>query len=168
MKRINEVALSAKRYRNDEFNPAHSEWSISINDYNEAMNISPVQSVCRINYRLMPGVDVTPLIERTKRSARKHGLKCKVLRQSKPLYTPLDAPLVRTALKITGSRKAATVAYGTDGAAFCNKMKQLVVLGPGDIAQAHTVDEWIELEQLHRGVEVYRQFIDHVCVKGKA
>ena len=47
-------------------------------------------------------------------------------------------------------------------------MKTLVVLGPGDIAQAHTVDEWVEVEQLHRAVELYRRFIDHVCVQGQA
>ena len=46
------------------------------------------------------------------------------------------------------------------------RMKKMVVLGPGDIAQAHTVDEWIELEQLHKGVEVYTRFIDHVCIQG--
>jgi len=45
-------------------------------------------------------------------------------------------------------------------------MKQMIVIGPGDIAQAHTVDEWIELEQLRQGVEVYSRFIEHVCVKG--
>ena len=60
------------------------------------------------------------------------------------------------------------VPYGTDGVAFCTRMKQMIVLGPGDIAQAHTVDEWIELDQLNRGIEVYSRFIDHVCVRGKS
>lgn len=166
MKKINELALTSKRFRNEEFKPAHSEWSIGMNDHNAAMNISPVQSVCRISYRLMPGVDVTPLVERTKKAARKHGLKCEVLRKAEGLYTPPDSPLVKTALKITGNRKATTVPYGTDGVAFRAKMKQLIVCGPGDIAQAHTVDEWIELDQLRRGVEVYSDFIEHVCVKG--
>ena len=165
MKKINDLVLSSKRYRNDEFKPAHSEWSISINDHNVAMNVSPVQSVCRISYRPMPGIDVIPLIERTRKCARKYGLKCRVLGHGKPLYTPPDSPLVRTALKITGSRKATTVPYGTDGVAFCTRMKQLIVLGPGDIAQGHTVDEWIELDQLNRGIEVYSRFIDHVCVR---
>ena len=166
MKKINELALSAKRYRNDEFKPAHSEWSISINDHNVAMNITPVESVCRIGYRLMPGVDVTPLIERTKKCARAHGLKCTISHMGQPLYTPLDAPLVKTALKIAGKSKPRTVPYGTDGIAFCTRMKQLIVIGPGDIAQAHTVDEWIELAQLRCGVDVYGRFIDHVCVRG--
>jgi len=168
MKKINDLVLSSKRYRNDEFKPAHSEWSIGINDHNVAMNISPVQSLCQISYRLMPDIDVTPLIERTQASARKHGLKCQVSRHGLPLYTSPDAPLVQTALKLTGSRKATTVPYGTDGVAFYAKMKQMIVLGPGDIAQAHTVDEWIELEQLHKGVEVYSRFIDHVCVKNES
>ena len=44
-------------------------------------------------------------------------------------------------------------------------MKQMIVIGPGDIAQAHTVDEWIEVEQLHRGVDLYARFIEHVCVE---
>ena len=164
MKKINDLALTAKRYRNDEFKPAHSEWTISINDHNVAMNISPVQSVCRISYRLMPGVDVTPLIERTKKCARQYGLKCSVMPQGQPLYTSPDSELVRMALQVTGGRKATTVPYGTDGIAFCSKMKEMIVIGPGDIAQAHTVDEWIEVEQLRRGVDVYGRFIDRVCV----
>ena len=164
MKKINEIALTSKRYRNDEFKPAHSEWSISINDHNVAMNISPVQSVCRISYRLMPGVDVTPLIERTKKCARQHGLKCSVLGGGQPLYTDPNSPLVRLALDITGTRKATTVPYGTDGIAFCKKMKQMIVIGPGDIAQAHTVDEWIELEQLHKGLDVYGRFVERLCL----
>lgn len=31
-----------------------------------------------------------------------------------------------------------------------------VVLGPGDIAQGHTKDEWIEVQELKKGVDVYR------------
>ena len=166
MKKINELALNAKRYRNDEFDPPYSEWSISINDHNVAMNISPAQSVCRISYRLMPGVDATPLVERTKKAAQKYGLKCTMLGMDQGIYTPPDSLLVQTALKITGKRKPRTVPYGTDGVAYVERMKQLVVLGPGDIAQAHTVDEWIKTEQLNMGVDVYSRFIEHVCVKG--
>ena len=47
-------------------------------------------------------------------------------------------------------------------------MKNLVVLGPGNIAQAHTADEWIEVDQLRKGVDIYSRFIDLVCVNGSA
>ena len=168
MRKINDLVLSSKRYRNEEFSPPHSEWSIGINDGNVATNISPVRSVCTVSYRLMPGVDPTRLLERTKAKARECGLKVEVRFPGEPVYTPPDAPIVRTALRLTGTRKPTTVAYGTDGLAFREKMRDLVVLGPGNIAQAHTVDEWVRIDQLRKGVDLYERFIDHVCVRGES
>jgi acetylornithine deacetylase len=168
MSKINDLVLSSKRYRNEEFNPPHSEWSIGINDNNVATNISPVTSVCTVNHRPMPGIDVNPLIERARAKAKAQGLKIEIFKPGNGLYTSPDASIVQTALKMTGTRKAGTVAYGTDGLAFSTKMKSLVVLGPGNIAQAHTVDEWVEIDQLKKGVDLYARFIDHVCVKGQA
>ena len=168
MKKINDLVLSSKRYRNEEFSPPHSEWSIGINDGNVATNISPVRSVCTVSYRLMPGIDPTRLLERTKAKAEECGLNVEVRRPGEPVYTPPDAPIVRTALRLTGTRKPTTVAYGTDGLAFREKMRDLVVLGPGNIAQAHTVDEWVRIDQLRKGVDLYERFIDHVCVRGES
>ncbi|MSR84189.1 MAG: acetylornithine deacetylase [Candidatus Latescibacteria bacterium] len=165
MKKIYELVLRSKRYSNDEFSPPQSEWSIGINDYNPATNITPIRSVCTIRYRPMPGVDSAGLIRRTRELARQHGLECQVHWVGEPLYTPPDSPLVQTALALTGTRVSRTVPYGTDGTAYAVRMKNLVVLGPGDIAQAHTVDEWVEIDQLHRAEELYTRFIDHVCVQ---
>ena len=164
MKGIYDQVISTKKYRNDEFEPPQSEWSIGINDHNIATNISPKMSVCTINYRPMPGVDPEPLIDKTIASAKKNGLKCEVRRVGDPVYTQPSSTLVQTALSITGKRKAQTVPYGTDGMAFVKKMKNLVVIGPGDISQAHTVDEWIDIEQLKQSVDLYSRFITHVCV----
>ncbi len=166
MRSIYDLVLKSPRYRNDEFTPPHSEWSIGINDHNIATNVTPVQSICTISYRPMPGAPVDDLIERTRRTAAKHGVKFELKFSGHPLYTPPDSALVRTALAMTGTKSSATVPYGTDGLAFATKMKNLVVLGPGDIAQAHTVDEWVEVAQLNKAVDLYARFIDHVCVRG--
>ncbi|MFA6111743.1 MAG: M20/M25/M40 family metallo-hydrolase [Candidatus Latescibacterota bacterium] len=166
MKRIYDLVLASPRYRNDLFSPPCSEWSIGINDHNVATNMTPVRSVCTISYRPMPGIDANGLVRRTEACAARHGLECEVFQVGDPLYTPADAPLVRTALRLAGKRRPRTVPYGTDGMIFVQKMKELVVLGPGDIAQAHTVDEWISVEALRRGVDLYSRFIEHVCVCG--
>ena len=55
-----------------------------------------------------------------------------------------------------------TVCYGTDGGEMV-ELNNRVVIGPGDIAQAHTTDEWIELEQLERGADVYASAIRRWC-----
>ncbi len=167
MKKINDLVLTSKRYRNDEFTPPHSEWSIGINDHNMATNIYPVTSTCTINYRPMPGTSIEGLIERTKKAAKKHNIKVEVTRPGEPVYTDPTSAFVATSLKVSGTRKARTVPYGTDGLAYRVKMDDLVVLGPGDIAQAHIVDEWVEVDQLRKGVKLYERFIDHVCVLGK-
>ncbi len=45
------------------------------------------------------------------------------------------------------------VPFGTDASAFGDEVPT-VVFGPGSIAQAHTVDEWIAVEQLHKATAV--------------
>lgn len=47
------------------------------------------------------------------------------------------------------------VPYGTNAASIAAAGIPSAVLGPGSIAQAHTADEWIAIEQLELAVEVY-------------
>lgn len=47
------------------------------------------------------------------------------------------------------------VRYGTDASNFANAGIPGIVLGPGSIDQAHTKDEWLELDQLDKGIDVY-------------
>ena len=46
--------------------------------------------------------------------------------------------------------------YGTDASQYGSMAAiPTIVIGPGDIAQAHTHDEWIELDQVDKAVQVY-------------
>jgi acetylornithine deacetylase len=49
------------------------------------------------------------------------------------------------------------VPYGTDAGPLGSSGLPCLVFGPGDIAQAHTRDEWIELEQVRLAAEAYYQ-----------
>jgi acetylornithine deacetylase len=51
--------------------------------------------------------------------------------------------------------KLVGVPYGTDAAAISAVDVPTVVFGPGAIAQAHTADEFIEIDQLERGAELF-------------
>jgi acetylornithine deacetylase ArgE len=53
--------------------------------------------------------------------------------------------------------------YGTDGSKLASVGIETVVCGPGNIAQAHTADEYIEIEQLERAVRLYRRLISDWC-----
>jgi acetylornithine deacetylase len=47
------------------------------------------------------------------------------------------------------------VPYGTDAVVFDEVGAPTVVFGPGSIQQAHTCDEWIAIDQLHKATEIY-------------
>jgi acetylornithine deacetylase len=49
------------------------------------------------------------------------------------------------------------VPFGTDAAALSAAGVPTIVFGPGSIAQAHTCDEFIEIQQLEFGVAVFRR-----------
>jgi acetylornithine deacetylase len=69
---------------------------------------------------------------------------------------------VRAACEASGVPVPQTVPYGTD-AFFYPESVEMVILGPGDIAQAHTNGEWIELAQLHDAVNVSMRMIERLC-----
>ncbi len=80
-----------------------------------------------------------------------------------PFSTSADSELVQTALHVTGTETTHTVPYGTDGLVFGKNM-ELIVLGPGDIRQAHTINEWMDLDQFNLAIEAYKALIRTFCV----
>ena len=129
--------------------------------------MTAVQSICTVYFRPAPGHDAEALIERSRKAAAQCGIDFEVLWAGQPLYMDPESDFVREVLALSGNEKAQTVSsqtvsYGTDGAVL-TEMKKLVVLGPGDIAQAHTQDEWILLDQLEKGTQLYAKLIRHWC-----
>lgn len=62
--------------------------------------------------------------------------------------------------KATGrTPRVAGVPYGTDAGPLGATGLPCVVFGPGDIAQAHTKDEWVELDQVRAASEAYFQIV---------
>jgi acetylornithine deacetylase len=53
-----------------------------------------------------------------------------------------------------GSHQVLSVPFGTDASTIANTGIPAVVFGPGDIAQAHTCDEWVAIEQLEKAEEI--------------
>jgi acetylornithine deacetylase len=79
------------------------------------------------------------------------------------METPRDAAIVRVAQeavrRINGQRPVRGVAFGTDAAELSARGIPCVVLGPGDIAQAHTSDEYVEIQQVVKAAAIYREIM---------
>ena len=75
------------------------------------------------------------------------------------LETDPGLPLVRQLMRCAGQRRPQGVHYFSDAAVLASGGIPSVLLGPGDIAQAHTADEWIELTQLERATRLLVKFL---------
>ncbi|MFN0054704.1 MAG: M20 family metallopeptidase [Planctomycetales bacterium] len=162
MKQIHDELERDPQWRNTEFDPPTVSWNIGINDHTKAVNITPPQSVCTVYFRPMPGQDAESLMERARRAAEKCGIEFRRGSGGPPLYVDPRSQFVQEVLQIAGRETPRTVAYGTDGV-MLGELANKAVLGPGDIAQAHTHDEWIALEQLESGTRLYGRLIERYC-----
>ncbi len=76
------------------------------------------------------------------------GMHVRVQGRVPALATAADSTAVRAAVDFGGLPSDEHVTYGTDGGAFCSAGIETVICGPGDIAQAHGADEYVEIAQL--------------------
>jgi acetylornithine deacetylase len=63
-------------------------------------------------------------------------------------------------LRSVGQRQPVGVRYFCDASVLAHGGIPSVVFGPGDIAQAHTADEWISVAALERGRMLLRGFLE--------
>jgi acetylornithine deacetylase len=83
------------------------------------------------------------------------------------METPATAEIVQVAERLTG-HSAGSVAFGTEAPYLRSLGIDTVILGPGNIAQAHQPNEFIEVEQLQPMIGILTQLIKHFCVSPKS
>ena len=126
-------------------------------------NIVPDGCTISIDRRTLPGEtegsvrrEITALLKSKKLSATIWSTK---LAPALALETDDKLPLVREFLRSVGQSRPAGVDYYCDAAVLSAGGIPSVVFGPGDIAQAHTADEWISLVELERGKNRLKKFL---------
>ena len=73
--------------------------------------------------------------------------------------TDPELPIVQQFLRATGQRETRGVDFFCDAAIIAQAGVPCLVFGPGDIAQAHTANEWISLTSLRRGTRLLDRFL---------
>lgn len=127
------------------------------------INIIPDRCLAKIDGRYIPGQSLDEIKNELEQMARQHlgpeaTFRIIDTNGSLPLDSPSDSPLVRKLQQVVGqaggSGEPQGVNYFADTGPFTAGGIMSVLFGPGDIAQAHTADEHLELDQLYRATEV--------------
>ncbi len=91
--------------------------------------------------------------------APESGVSFRIMSSTPGLRPETDGAAEQMARRITGDNGSHVVAYGTEGGLFQGAGWSTVVCGPGDIAQAHQPDEFIEISQFEAGETFIRKVI---------
>jgi acetylornithine deacetylase len=77
-----------------------------------------------------------------------------------PLNTLENQSIVHLVKTITSNQQVSTVSYAAEAGQFAEAGFESIICGPGSIAQAHKADEFIEKEQLAKGVLMIEKLVE--------
>jgi acetylornithine deacetylase len=117
-----------------------------------------------LDRRWLPGESEAQLMRELRALLRRRGLTASIQRirdaTCEPLATDPRQPLVGRFLGCAGQSAPASVDFFSDAGVFSAARTPSVLFGPGDIAQAHTPDEWIEIDQVEQAKNHLRRFLE--------
>jgi succinyl-diaminopimelate desuccinylase len=123
-----------------------------------AINIVPEQVTIDLDYRLIPEQNQTKLLQNLK-NLQKDGLTIdlKILKQLPALFTDPNHFFVQNLHNIS-KQDIIGLPYGTDAAYLANReiidsKIPFVIYGPGNPANIHKANEFIEIEQIFEAIE---------------
>lgn len=124
-------------------------------------NIVPDRTEAEIDIRLTPSLHddggAAALVMSVLRD-KAPELRLENLHENPPMETEADHPVIE-ALLAAGVGKRTGAPWFSDAAHLSAAGIPSICIGPGSIYQAHTVDEFIDLADLEKSVDVFRRFI---------
>ncbi|OYO25373.1 acetylornithine deacetylase [Enemella dayhoffiae] len=153
----------------------HSTLSTNIVHGGIAGNTVPERCSVEFEFRGLGELDAQATMDRIEAYAREveqqmraehpsAGVDFDVIAMVPGLETPADAETRSLGEALGGVRSEGKVTYGTEAGQFSGAGIETIVCGPGDIAQAHKADEFVELDQLIACEAFVARLISHLSL----
>lgn len=169
-------ALLASRSRMQaEYSDAHFDVPVPTMNLGSIRGGDSPNRICaecelKVDIRLLPGMQISAVREQLRsvvsRAVAGSGLVVefdKVFHGTPPMTTDPQGEIVSVAEKLTG-HAAGSVNFGTEGPFLNSLGMDTVVLGPGDIDQAHQANEYIEQSRIEPMQDLLQKMITHFCM----
>ena len=163
---LNELRLIEKELmvapRNERFDPPYATLQVVLINGGTATNIVPVSCSVDFDLRALPGVDANTIDQRVRAFVARECLPelqhvapearidVAIANQVPSFAAGANSEAVALALSLAGQNETYAASYATEAGLFQDGGSPSVVIGPGDIAQAHTADEWIAKDQIEK------------------
>lgn len=144
------------------FHPPFTTLHVGMIEGGTAHNITAADCRFAVEMRVVPGEDIAAHEAAFVEAARKLDAAVKAVRPEAGVHldrffgVPGLVPEVEgeaeaLARRLTGDNATGVVSYGTEAGQFQEAGYSAVVVGPGDIAQAHQPDEYLEVSEFEAG-----------------
>jgi acetylornithine deacetylase len=167
--RLESIAAQIQEDQHDAFDPPFTTLNIGLIHGGSAKNVLAGECRFTLEWRPVPtqssgyllNLFRTAIQEETQRDP---GFECEVdaNRADSGFETLPESPLIKLMERLTGI-ESGTVAFGTEAAQMKLLGSEAVVIGPGDIREAHRTGEFVPVDELERCAEILRESIIELC-----
>jgi acetylornithine deacetylase len=158
MKSVFERLRTDKSLQDADYAPPFSDFNVVIDNHGAAVNVTVPKATARIKFRYSAKIDPSPVLQAVQDAAKRFSIAVTEAREGFPPELPADHPLVRHCVDMV-ERPPTTAPYGTD-ASELQAIAPCVVLGPGDIAEAHTPTEKVRVAELVAAVPMLMRLVE--------
>ena len=137
------------------YDPPFSDFNLVLDNHGSAANLTVPKATATIKFRYSASVDPGPVLDVVRAAAQRTGLALSEAREGDPPELAASHPFVELCSRTVGA-PAGVAPYGTD-ASELQVIAPCVVLGPGDIAQAHAPEECVSIAELAAAVPLFMQ-----------
>jgi acetylornithine deacetylase len=167
--RLEAIAETLKQAVHPAFEPAFTTLNIGLIRGGTAKNVLPGECRFTLEWRpipTQPSAHVANLVRAAIAEEQRNepDFECEfaVTRADFGFETAPDSPLISLLQEATGI-ESGTVAFGTEAAQMMSLGSEPVVIGPGDIREAHRTGEFVPVAELERCAEVLQTAITRLC-----
>ena len=159
-----------KKYTSELFSIPHP--TLNLGSIHGGDNPNRICGQCELKFdvRLTPGMNVATvraeIQERVERVTAPLGIEYKmekIFEGIPAFFAEEHSALLKTAEKLTG-HTGISVAFGTEGPFLRDLGMDTIILGPGNIDQAHQPDEYMSMDMINPSIEIIRKLISQYCL----
>ena len=167
--RLEQIAEQLKEDQHGAFDPPYTTLNVGLIKGGSAKNVLAGECRFTLEWRPIPTQSsehvlklFTDAIEAESKSDPDIYCEIDASRQDTGFETAPDSPLIKLLERATGN-DSGTVAFGTEAAQMMALGAESVVIGPGDIREAHRTGEFVPVDELERCAEVLERAIGDLC-----
>lgn len=130
------------------------------------INVIPDSCTAEIDIRYPPDLTTKKVLKLIRDRVGNDGYEINILHELDPVETDVGLPAVQTLKEVIGpAARITAVPYATEMVMFKNSNKALMVCGPGDPKICHCNDEWVDVRQIAKAVDIYIEYCSRMATR---